>query len=264
MKWHLILASIVGLGFWGWVGLTFFGAAVGTTLLIFPFGILPILLIIGWILFSTAGSLIHVNIGSKVRSGITEYPTGISMCLYGGNNNEIAFTDDGKSVIITVKPSWDINIDNIDEVKNVLKTYIGHHGAENLDWFDHYIITKASKNEVDGGYQIVVSISDEVVLSSQYIEHEIQNVGRVFKRNSVNKMRWLLQPQGMRKTMRKDGRLFVYIDRMQLVPGMFDEKQKIMSEKQITRNIKNRLWNRVNVKCISIDANTYCGEMLGV
>jgi hypothetical protein len=134
-----------------------------------------------------------------------------------------------------------------------------------MDLVDHYIITDLKNNIEAGTRQITISIPDEVVLTDQYIDHEIQSVGRVFIRNHAgNSIRWLHYPQGERKCIRKEGRLFVYIDRLQIVPGFFDGKQTMMSVNQITRNIKNRLWNRVDVKCISMDERTYCGEILGV
>ena len=136
-----------------------------------------------------------------------------------------------------------------------------------MDWVNHYNITKIGKNKETGKQQIIISMPDEVVLTDQYIDHEIQNIGRVFTRNAgAVAQRWLLWSHGERKTMREHGRLLVYIERIQLVPGIFQDfgKEKIMSEKQITRNIKNRLWNRVDVKCISITESTYCGEILGV
>jgi len=55
--------------------------------------------------------------------------------------------------------------------------------------------------------------------------------------------------------------LLVYVDRKQTVPSFINTKQRAMSEKQITRNIKNRMLNRVDVMCLSIDKNTYCGEI---
>lgn len=79
-----------------------------------------------------------------------------------------------------------------------------------------------------------------------------------------NDIRYLGHPQGERRTERKDGMLLVYIHRLQIVPGFLFEKQKTMSEKQITRNIKNRLWNRVDVKCISLDEDNFCGVILDV
>ena len=186
------------------------------------------------------------------------------MALCGDNENKISFTNDGKSVVLTVgSPSY-ISIDDSSGVKEFLKETMKHQDCVDLAWVDQYIVTSISENKEAGTHEIVISIPDEVVLTEQYIYHEIQNVGRVFKRNDGgNSIRWLLYPRGERKTLRKDGRLFVYIDRFQVVPGGFDEKQRVMSEKQVTRNIKNRLWNRVDVKCISIDEKTYCGEILG-
>jgi hypothetical protein len=226
----------------------------GNTILILPFGIFPIIFIIGWLLFFSAEEGLQKSIGSKIRSGITEYPLEASMCLYGANENKIAFTDDGKSVVLTVESPSHMSIDSPAEIKEFLKEQMRHQDSVNPDWVDDYTVTDISENKEARTHRIVISIPDEIVLSDQYIDHEIKNVGRVFKRNNAgNSIRWLLYPQGERKTVRKDGRLFVYIDRLQIAPGILDEKQKIMSEKQITRNIKNRLWNRVDVKCISLD-----------
>ncbi len=237
----------------------------GNTILILPFGLLPILFIVGWVLFSSAEDGLQKSVGSKIRTGITEYPLEVSMALYGTNENKITFSEDGRSVILTVESPGYINLDTPSNVKEYLKEGMRHSDSVNLDWVNQYTITAISEDKEAGTHQIVVSIPDEVVLTDQYIEHEINNVGRVFKRNSAgNSIRWLLYPQGERRVERKDGRLFVYIDRLQIVPGILDEKQKIMSEKQITRNIKNRLWNRVDVRCVSLDERVYCGEILGV
>jgi hypothetical protein len=264
MKWYELLASIISVGLWSWISIILFGGAVGTTIIFFPLGALPILFIMGFILYFWADDTFQKVVGSKVRSGITEFPLEVSMCLYGENENKIAFTCDGRSVILTVESPSYSNIDSPAGVKEFLKGKVRHQDGVNLEWIDGYTVTDISENKDARTHQIVISIPDEIVLSDQYIDHQIQNVGRVFKRNYAgNSMRWLLYPQGERKTVRKDGRLFVYIDRLQLVPGFLNEKEKIMSEKQITRNIKNRLWNRVDVKCISLDEKTYCGEILG-
>lgn len=226
---------------------------------------MPILFFVGVILYFYADDLYQKNVGSKVSSGITEFPLEASMCLYGTNENKINFSEDGSSVVLTIETPSYINLDTPANVREYLKEKMRGIDSVDLNWVDQYTITAISENEEVGSHQIVVSIPDEVVLTDKYINHEIKNVGRVFKRNNAgNSIRWLLYPQGERRTERKDGRLFVYIDRLQIVPGILDEKQKIMSEKQITRNIKNRLWNRVDVKCISLDEKTYCGEILGV
>jgi len=126
-------------------------------------------------------------------------------------------------------------------VREYLKENMRHDDNVNLDWVKEYTIAAISENTEAGTQQIVVSIPNEVVLTDQYIDHEIKNFGRVFKRNDAgNSIRWLLYPQGENRVERKGGRLLVYIDRLQVVPGILDEKQKIMSEKKITRNIKNR------------------------
>lgn len=265
MKWYELLASFFGIGFWAWIGLLFFGGAVGTTIAIFPLGGLFILFFVGSALYIWADEIFQKIVGGKLGSGITEYPLEVSMCLYGENENELSFVEDGRSVILTVKSPVYMNIDSPAEVREFLKEQIRNQDSVNLNWIDDYNITNICKDSETGTHKIVISMPDEIVLSDQYIDHEMKNIGRVFKRNNAgNSIRWLLCTQGKRKTERKDGRLFVYIDRLQVVPGVFEEKKKIMSERQITRNIKNRLWNKVDVKCINIDEKTYYGEILGV
>ena len=103
---------------------------------------------------------------------------------------------------------------------------------------------------------------DEIVLTRDYIEHEIKNIGNVFKRNDQgNNCRYLLGALGEHEIVKMDDRLLAYIERRQRVQSFFGEKDITMSKKQITQNIKNRLWNRVDVKCISIDKKTCCCEI---
>lgn len=243
---------------------------MGHTLLILPFGLLPVFLLIAYVFFIKTEDSVQKNIGSKIRDGITEYPTDVSFLLYGGNDNKIEFTDDGKSIILTIKSSeYSISrYGDINDPANV-KKYIRERVAHNSDCFDPdlfdlHVIEDIVQNEGAGVHRLTVTLPDKIVRSEKYIEHEIYNVGRVFTRNNTgNSIRWLLFPQGERRVSKKDGRIFVYIDRLQVVPGFLNEKQIIMSERQITRNIKNRLWNRLDVKCINIDEKTYCGEIIG-
>jgi hypothetical protein len=240
---------------------------MGNTLLILPFGLLPVFFVIAFLFFTKADEGVQKNIGSKIRAGITEYPTEVSLLLYGENEHKIEFTDDGKSIILTINSPKYNGISDISDaasIKKYLKLVDRGQDRFEPDLFDCLVIEAIVKNEETGIHRVTVTLPDEIVRSEKYVEHEIFNVGRVFKRNNGNSIRWLLHSNGERRISKKDGRMFVYIDRLQVVPGFLDEKAIIMSERQITRNIKNRLWNRLDVKCISIDEKTYCGEIIGI
>lgn len=234
-------------------------------LLILPFGLIPLYFLVTYVFFKVAEDAVQDEVGGRLRHGITEFPTFISLCLYGTNENKMEFTPDGKSIVLTVAGTT-MDLTTPAKVKDFIKNTLTHCGedvSENL--VDELIIEDIVANARANTCQLTFTLPDEVVLSESYIESEIRNIGRVFKRNSSgDETRWLLYPQGMRDIEKKDGRLYVHIDRVQLVPGFFDEKKILMSEKQITRNIRNRLWNRIDVRCISLDRKTYVGEILGL
>ena len=235
----------------------------GNVILILPFGLLPLLFVVGWVFYTTAEEGLQRRIGQKVRAGITEFPTEVSMFLYGENDNKISFSGDGTSVVLTIGTPY-FGLGTTDKVKEHLRDIIRFKDGLSKEWVDQYIVKSIVEDRISRTTQISISIPDDVVFSEKYITHEIQNLGRVFKRNCTgNSIRWMLCVQGDRRVERKDKKLLVYISRLQLVPGLLDEKLIIMSEKQITRNIKNRLWNRVDVRCIHLDDETYCAEIVG-
>lgn len=233
------------------------------TLLILPFGLIPLYFIVCGVIFLLSRDKLQKKIGSKMRSGITEFPLEISQLLYGTEKISINFSKDGKSLIITAESPCYTNLDIPQNVIDYFKDRIKNLDKVNLNWVDSYLIEEITKNNEAGTHQIRVSIPDEVVLTDEYIEHEIKNVGRVFITNNFNRVRWLLHSLNSNRIERKGDKLFVYIDRMQTVPDFItDTRRVIMSEKQITDNIKNRLWNRVDVRCVSLDEKTYCGEVI--
>lgn len=239
---------------------------VGNMLILLPLGLLPIVFIVFWAVFHSAEDGLQKSVGSKIRAGITEYPTDVSMMLSGTNKNEIKFSEDGRSVVLTIESPSYISLDSTANVRKHFNEMFMHEGCGRgyPDMEDKYTIDDIVEDKEAGTHQIVISLPDEVVLTDDYIEHEIKNVGCVFERNSGNSHRHLLYSQINRRIERKGGKLLVFIDRLQVVPGILNHKQVFMSEKQITRNIENRLWNRVKVNCISIGEREYCGEILGV
>lgn len=130
-----------------------------------------------------------------------------------------------------------------------------------ISWIDSLQITGINEDRETATYDIAISMPDDVLLTDEYIAYEISNIGRVFRGNHINSHRHLLPSPGEKSIERRNGRLLVYVDRKQTVPSFINTKQRVMSEKQITRNIKNRMLNRVDVMCLSIDKNTYCGEI---
>jgi len=236
---------------------------LGHQLLILPLGLIP-LYFLGAYLFSIfIRNSVEVNYGRKKGKGITEYPSEVSVLLEGTNENSISFTEDGRSVVVTTnsKYEWISDATSLKEyIEDIMRRRSAH---DDIEFVDFLIIEAITRDGESGNLRLTISIPDEVMRSKKYIEHEISNLGRVFVRNSSNDVRWLIHPQGgERRVTEKDGKILVYINRVQLVPGFFHEKTIFMSERQITRNIKNRLWNRLDVKCISIDDHTYCGEIL--
>ncbi len=125
-----------------------------------------------------------------------------------------------------------------------------------------HVIIGVTLNAEQDVAKIVITLPDDIVRSESYIEREVMNVGRVFVRNISNSVRWLQYPQGERRLERREGYLFVHIDRSQIAPGFLDTKQVTMSERQITCNIKSRLWHRVDVRCVNMSDKAYCGEII--
>lgn len=199
------------------------------------------------------------RVESRFLAGITEYPTVISFL-----DLDMAYTENAQSVVITVDAS---NLSNkkyldLEHLKEVL-SWENHSRLEIGKWIDCIQIDGINEDQETATYDIVITIPDKVVLTDEYIAHEIGNIGRVFLGNHINSSRYLPPSLGKNRIERRNGRLMAYVDRRQTVNSFLDgQKQRVMSEKQITRNIKNRLLNRVDVKCLSIDNNTYCGEIL--
>lgn len=240
---------------------------VGHTIEILPFGVLPLLFFALYIFWVKTSEKAEKSILSRTRQGITEFPTVVSLMLYGQGDDSIAFSDDGASVILTIdSPSPDYaDLSNAKGVKDYLTQTLQQFRDEvDLGIIDHYVVTDISRDESAKQHRITLTLPTEVVCSPAYIDHEIAGIGRVFKRNNApgNSIRWLLYSQGERKVVREGQRTLVHIDRAQVVQGFLDEKTITMSERQITRNIQNRLWNRVAVKCISLEENHYIGEII--
>lgn len=266
MKLSDALGVVAGLGYLLWAMYILIGGMVAAAgVIFFPYGALPVIFFTGVLIYYKSDDIFQKFAGSNLRRGITEYPLEASMHLYGDNENKISFTKDGQHIeLISQRPSY-IDFGTPEGVKEYLKEKSRGLEGANPDWIDSYIISPISVNEKTGELAVIISMPDEIVLSEKYIEHEIKSVGRIFVRNLAgNSIRWLQQSQGERRLERKNGRLFVYVDRKQVVPGFLHSKLIIMSKNQITRNIRGRLWNRVNVKFISLDENIYCGELLDV
>lgn len=232
-------------------------------LLIFPFGLI-ILSIFGIIIFFIfSRNIFELSYGSKWSDGITEYPSVISVLLCGTNEDSITFSGNGRSVVVEDSSNHRLFNDTA-SLKSYVKEKMQFNGSDYFMKFVDFLSVESNVRCSDSGnLHTTISISDEAVYSRDYIEHEIANIGRVFTRNSSNNVRWLLYPDGgERRVTEIDGKICVYISRTQLVPGLTGERTRVMSERQITRNIQNRLWNRYEVTCTSIGKHPYCGELV--
>lgn len=233
----------------------------GLELMILPFGILPIVLIVVYIAFRSADDKFQKSFLSTFIQGITEYPLEISVCRWGST---IAFTEDGKSVTVTADYVSEKMVDNPELLREQIKNSIGEsQGFIDRDRVDDYIIMVDNYEPEKETCRLTVTLPDEIVQSEAYIRHEIRVLGCVFEVNHVNNARYINYPQKQQSCIFKEGKIFVHIQRLQLLPhNSLFRSHMIMSEKQIKRNIKNRLWNRVDVKTISMDDFNFHGEII--
>lgn len=235
---------------------------LGQQLLILPFGILPLILLAAYIAWKVMEATGQRAVTNDHRFGTTEFPSEVSALLCGTNQYELAFSDDGNSVILTIPDAYRELTDTA-SAEQYIKESLYQQEEVNRAWVDQLAVTSVARREQQRGYRLTITMPRSTALSMKYIENEIKNLGRVFTRNTVNDHRWLLFPQGNRRVELCDGRVVVHVERVQLVPTFLGNwKDRVMSERQITRNIKNRLWNQVAVKCIRIDRQTYCGEIV--
>lgn len=231
--------------------------------LILPFGLI-VLSILGFIFFFIfVRDVFELGFGSRWSEGITEHPSLVSVLLCGDNENTMNFSSDGRKVIVEYSYKNGLLMDT-HSLRNYVRENINNgYGTCLMKYIDVLSVEDCTRCIESGKMQVTITIPDEVITDRKYIECEISNLGRVLTRNTVNNVRWLLFSEGgERRVTEIDGVMRVYIRRLQLVPGWIGERSRIMSERQITRNIRNRLWNRVEVNCISIDKYTYCGEIV--
>jgi len=235
---------------------------IGHTIIILPFGLLPLVFLVVWIFFTVAEERAQKTLLGKLRYGITEFPTTISKILEGTGKHEITYTNNGRSLALAFASVFD-GIENMHEATEFIRKCVESNSEVDQNLMDHYIVEAVERAPEKGICYITVTLPDKIVLSDTYVAREIINVGRVFKRNDVNAHRWLLyRDESENRVVKSTGHTLVYINRRQCVPGFFGERYIMMSERQITRNIRNRLWNRFDVKCVSIDKDTYCGELI--
>jgi hypothetical protein len=213
-------------------------------MILLPFGLLPILFFVVWMIWFRVSDDAQKHIGSKIREGITEFPNDISTLLEGVNKDELRFTEDGKAVVLSVKDAARSDIRDVISAKEYLTTYVPERRDILEEAFSRLQVANLSIDSAKDVAHITISLDDKTIRTLAYIEHEIKNFGRVFTRNSANGHRWLLYSQGKSGVEKKDGRLFVHISRKQSVPSFLETTTILLSERQITRNIKNRLWNR--------------------
>lgn len=231
-------------------------------LLILPFGMLPLILLAAFLVWKLLETTVQRTITNDRRFGTTEFPTEVSTLLCGTNHNELDFSADGQSVILTIPKAYR-ELPDLASAQQYIKDDLYSQHDVNSAWVDQLAVTNVDRIEQPRGYKLTITMPRTTVLAMDYIENEITNLGRVFTRNTSNEHRFLLFPQKGKRVEMSNGRVLVQIDRVQLIPTFLGNwKEGFMSERQITRNIKNRLWNQVDVRCISIDRKTYCGEII--
>lgn len=234
----------------------------GQTILILPFGILPFVLLAAYLLWKVLEATGQRTITNDRRFGKTEFPTEPSALLCGVNRDELAFTEDGKSIILTIKGAYP-DLADIGAAQRYIEEKLSRQYDMDQAWAGHLVVTRVVRNEEPRGCEVTITMPRSTILSIEYIEKEIKNLGCVFERSTVNDHRSLTPAREPRLVEVNNGRVLVRSGRIQLLPTLLGNwKEGVMSERQITRNIKNRLWNQVEVRCITIDRQAYCGEIV--
>lgn len=242
----------------------------GQTMILLPLGLLPVYFFIAYILFDKGLEKGQKAIGGRFQKGITEYPHLLSR-LFNSSTDELTYSDDGRSVILSISlghTDYDgKEIRDAAGVMYIIEEYYSHYDQE-YKYYDgickKLVIENVTRDEAASKLRIKLTLPTEIIGSDEYIENEIARVGRVFNQNSPDSFYYLLYKPVLGRVEKKDCRTLVFVDRRQYIPSIFDTREAIMSEKQITRNIKNRLWNRFDVQCVSIDETVYCGEILSL
>lgn len=235
---------------------------MGREILILPFGILPLVLLAIYIIWRSLQAVWQRTVTDNHRQGETEFPTDIGALLCGTNTDELEFNSRAGSVVLNVSNAY-CELSDLSSAQKYLKEGLSYAEGVNQAWAEQLIVTEVVPNDRPRSYKLTISAPRGLVLSAEYIEREIENVGRIFLRNLTNQHRFLLFPRGERRIEVRGDRVRFHIERVQLVPTfMGNWTDEVMSERQITRNIQNRLWNHAVVKCVSIDRKTYVGEIV--
>ncbi len=226
-----------------------------------PFGILLLVLLAEYIVWKMLQGTGQRMITNDRRFGETEFPTIAASLLCGLNKDELSFSEDGQRLVVTVERAYR-ELPDIAAATEYVQEHLRHRDEVGFEVAEQLTVSHVERAEGMGGYRLTLALPRDVVLSRGYIESEMRNLGRIFVRNLTNEHRYLLPARGDREVEWNGGKALVRISRVQLVPTMLANwTDEVMSERQITRNIKNRLWNLVEVRCVSIDAHTYVGEI---
>lgn len=243
----------------------------GNTLLILPFGLLPIAFFIGYIIFIKSDEANQKYIAGNLKSGNTEFPALLTDLL--GCGCSLRFTNDGHNIIVSI-PYYDFSpINCADEFLAQIKSYRKNCLSNSLNWLDQCQISdirrvkrmetkQFSNNEfrkVESEFtEAELFLPKQVISTIEYITGEIEDLGRTLITDGGARKR-LNYVYGTREVEFKEGKYYVRISREQESSGIFSSKNTTMSEKQITRNIKNRLWNKATISGASVDAQYYYG-----
>ncbi|KXS55613.1 MAG: hypothetical protein AWU57_62 [Marinobacter sp. T13-3] len=242
---------------------------MGQSLIILPLGLAPIIFVVFWFVFFKGADAAEKYVNPKLRKGATEYPAEVSALWMRGLAGRMEFTDGGKSVTLNLTKTFQ-NVTTRSDLKATISTLLREHRVHSNEevfegWVDHIIIKNIIRDPDTNTYKVTLTVDDDLLNNEDYLAHEIRNVGRVHMENTTsNGARYLSFSRPNNSVRRENGRLLVTIERSQLTTGVIDSWKRVtMSERQITRNIENRLWNRYSVKCLSMDDSTYYGKIIG-
>ncbi|TNC80850.1 MAG: hypothetical protein C9356_12050 [Oleiphilus sp.] len=233
----------------------------GTMMLVLPLGLAPIIFFLIYTGFFIGDDVNQKYVAGKFRKGKTEFPTLLNNLLCRRCMINFDTTGTGIKLIIPTCRYEPVNSES--DAREYIRK---HTNYLSFDWVDHCEISNfrkaviESNDEKESYVEMDLMLPTHVIAQKAYIADEMKDLGRTLVQggHSGNHMS-LLHCGGDNQVEEKAGKFQVRIDRRQEVPGIFDYRTALMSEKQITRNISNRLWNRAKVTCTAIDDRHYHG-----
>ncbi len=131
-------------------------------LILLPSGILPLILPVTYLVWKVLQSTGQRTFTDDRRFGTTEFPTEVSSLLCGTNRNELAFSEDGKSVILTIANAHH-ELPNSSSAQQCIRDDRQIFCGEIV--FPAAVINKAECREAMDSYDVIADVHDRPLVA---------------------------------------------------------------------------------------------------